>query len=124
GSRDRVDGIMWDDQLTEQRDIGIPPIGRPVAVTAKVGIREYEQEDDEGNITLVKVRQLTARRIDVVDIHDPISGSLPTDVTVPQLNRTIVVEESTPAAEAPEEPEPTLFDEPDFTAPAPDGFVP
>jgi len=124
GSRGRVDGIMWDDQLTEQREIGIPPIGWPVAVTAKVGIREYEQEDDEGNITLVKVRQLTVRRIDVVDIHDPIQGSLPTDVVVPQLNRTIVVPES-PAEPDAEEPEPAADDdEPDFGAPVPEGFVP
>ncbi len=103
GSRDRVDGIMWDRELTEQREIGIPPIGWPVAMTAKVGIREYEQEDEDGNITIVKVRQLTARRIDVIDLDDPITGGLSTDVEVPALNRpalTVAETDEVPAAAA------------------------
>lgn len=100
GSAERVDGIMWDDQLTEQREVGIPPIGWPVAVTAKVGIREYEQEDDDGNLTIVKVRQLTVRRIDVIHLDDPIIGSLPTDVVVPTLNHEVIVVAETPKADS------------------------
>lgn len=92
GSAERVDCIMWDGELSEQREIGIPQIGWPVAVTAKVGIREYEQEDDEGNITLKKIRQLTVRRIDEVHLDDPIVGALPTDVVVPALNLAPVLE--------------------------------
>ena len=116
GSNARVDGIMWDDALTEQRVIGIPPIGWPVAITAKVGIREYEQEDDEGNITLIKVRQLTARRIDVIHLDDPVTGSLPTDVIVPVLDQATAPEPA-PTLEVvqdtEQEPAP-IFDEPDF----------
>lgn len=122
GSSSRVDGIMWDDALTEQRTIGIPPIGWPVAVTAKVGIREYEQEDDEGNVTIVKVRQLTVRRIDVIHLEDPIRGSLPTDVVVPVLDQETPVEAPEPRdaeepAELANEPEPDFAPvepEPDF----------
>jgi DNA polymerase-3 subunit alpha len=118
GSSERVDGIMWDRELTEQRDIGIPPIGWPVAVTAKVGIREFEQEDDEGNITIVKVRQLTVRRIDLVNIIDPVIGSLSDSVEVPDLSASavLVVHEapaSKPAAASAPEPAPAL------AAPAP-----
>lgn len=132
GSADRVDGIMWDDALTEQRAIGIPPIGWPVAVTAKVGIREYEQEDEEGNITLVKIRQLTVRRIDVINLDDPVRGSLPSDVIVPVLDQTpepepepVPVSPSVEAAEAAvadDEGEPDFYDvaaaEPEFASAA------
>lgn len=121
GSAQRVDGIMWDDALTDQRVIGIPPVGWPVAVTAKVGIREYEQEDDEGNITIVKIRQLTVRRIDIINLDDPVSGSLPTDVTVPVLDEELVPEpevivvEETPAEPA-TLPEALFEGMPDFSA--------
>lgn len=117
GSNARVDGIMWDDALTEQRTIGIPPIGWPVAVTAKVGIREFEQEDDEGNITLVKIRQLTVRRIDVINLDDPVTGSLPTDVVVPVLDQ-IPEPEAAPEVVEPEyidAPMLAIVEEPDFT---------
>lgn len=92
GSRERIDGIMWDGELSKQRDVvhedgtvGIPQIGWPVAVTARVTLREFEKEDDEGNITLVVERQLTVRRIDAVVIDDPVTGSLPPAPAVPVL---------------------------------------
>ncbi|SDH34926.1 DNA polymerase III subunit alpha [Microbacterium sp. 77mftsu3.1] len=125
GSKERVDGIMWDKELTEQREIGIPPIGWPVAVTAKVGIREYEQEDDEGNITIVKVRQLTVRRIDTIRLDDPITGGLPANVVVPVLNRVLEVPAAPEALDMPVPEAPLTLEEllaqdemPDFDVPA------
>lgn len=85
GSQDRIEGVMWDRELGKQKMDGIPPIGWPVAVTSRVNVREFEQEDDEGNISITTVKQLTASRVDVVSIDDPVAGSLPTSIDIPRL---------------------------------------
>ncbi|OZB88965.1 MAG: hypothetical protein B7X41_05345 [Microbacterium sp. 14-71-5] len=117
GSRDSIDGVIWDRELTEQRTIGFPPLGWVVAVTARVRIREFEQEDEEGNILIRTVRQLTVQRVDVVDIDDPVHGALKADVTVPAFPVTSDLP-SVPAVDVPQEALPTSAADKESVAPA------
>lgn len=88
GSTHTIEGVMWDRELLKQKDLGIPPLGWPVAVTGKVTVREFEQEDESGGVSIKLVKQLTVSRVDVVDINDPVSGELRQDVPVPVLTMT------------------------------------
>lgn len=109
GSRDRIEAIMWDRDLTAQRSLGIPPLGWPVAVTARVTVREFEQMKEDGGIDLVTVKQLTVSRIDRVDIDDPAREVFGLAPAVPNFcaPRELAAVEPAPVAldvEVPDEP--------------------
>lgn len=83
GSTSAIDAVMWDATLQEARAANlIPPIGGLTAASGRVVIREFESEDDEGNITVDTLKELVIDRLYAVPVDDPLTGSLPAS-TIP-----------------------------------------
>lgn len=111
GSRESISGVMWDRELTDQKSIGVPRVGWPVAVTAKVRLREFETEGENGELLITRVKELTALRFDQLDINDPIVGSY-SDQSVIVPDMTGAAPEATPEAVAEPAPGPAPVVEP------------
>ena len=77
GSNTSINGVLWDKTLTESK-LGnvIPPLGGLVAATCRVTIREFENEDEEGNTVVTQEKSLTVERLYAVPVVDPAHGAL------------------------------------------------
>ncbi|PPG14389.1 DNA polymerase III subunit alpha [Rathayibacter rathayi] len=82
GPRASVEAVMWNDTVEATKMAGtMPNIGGVLAVSARVKIRVFESEDDEGNIVETTEHQLQVNQVYPVPVHDPVQGNLPpTDI--------------------------------------------
>ena len=100
GSNSVIDGIMWDRTLTEAKDSGtIPPLGGVVAVSGRITLREFEQEDEDGEITIAQLREITVGNVFPVGIDDP-------DTPAPVVSCPIVPVFTLPGCDPHPQPEP------------------
>ena len=80
GSSGSIDAVLWDETLSASKYAGvIPPIGGLIAVTGRVTIREFEQEDEEGKTTTTFSKELIVLQVRRVPVNDPIRGGLTLD---------------------------------------------
>lgn len=108
GSTESIDGIMWDRALTNAKlSNTVPPLGWPVAISGRITLREFEQEDEEGAVTVTKTRELTASNFYPVHIDDPVVGTVGEPAVVPVFTYAVDPENVTAdPAPVPEEAAP------------------
>lgn len=89
GSRNVVEGVMWDD---DRRKLGhVPPIGSIVVVQARVRVRTVETERiDENGETVIdsfERRDLTVTTVRTVPVQDPgrVDPAVPAELVAPTV---------------------------------------
>lgn len=120
GSRGEVAGVMWNDDLMDQKiSPGMPAVGSIVYVRGRVRVRVIEIEDPEtGETSSETHRELTVQRLETVDVGDrprdawpapqlaaPVFAS-PGDAVEPQLAQVETHEHTEAAPREPRQPAP------------------
>lgn len=113
-----IDGVLWDRTLTQTKNAGVMPhLGGLMAVTARVTMREFEQEDDDGVVTTTTSTELTVMQVYGVPVNDPVQGGFDAEaatriafatagapVAASAAPTLTVVEAPAPTYQAPTEP--------------------